>query len=162
MSRLFNILAVVLTLCLGWPVLAAPAPATVVADMISIDGQGNLVAQGNIEVFYNGATLQASKIIYDRAAEDLDIIGPLVLVDEQGNRLSADRGMLSRDLQNGILTSARLLLDNQLDLRAQSIARQEGRFSATPGQRCRISARAGSSGAGGVPRGMRRGERTLP
>ena len=129
MSRLFNILAVVLTLCLGWPVLAAPAPATVVADMISIDGQGNLVAQGNIEVFYNGATLQASKIIYDRAADDLDIIGPLVLVDEQGNRLSADRGMLSRDLQNGILTSARLLLDNQLDLRAQSIARQEGRFS---------------------------------
>ncbi len=122
--------ACLLALCLA---LAAPAQAqdaaTLVADRVEVRGNQVLVAEGNIEVFWRGARLTASRILYDRAADRLSIEGPITLTDQGQVALFADAGKLSADLQNGILQSARLVLDQQLQLAANEIARIDGRYT---------------------------------
>lgn len=129
MAYLFRVILITMTCFIGGNASAQTQPATVIADMVRIDGNGNLVASGNIDVFYQDTALKAEKIVYNRTSDSISITGPLILLDKSGNRLSADSGTLSSDLRDGILISARLLMANQLELSAQNIARSKGRFA---------------------------------
>jgi len=129
MTNLFRVIFMTLISLMAGMASAQTPAATVVADMVRIDANGNLIASGNIEVFYENTTLKAEKIVYDQELDRISITGPLILIDETGNQLDADSGTLSRDLRDGILTSARLLMANQLELQAENIARTQGRFA---------------------------------
>jgi LPS-assembly protein len=128
-----------LVLCLaGWLAGApgagaqtAPDPllASLVADRISVDAGRTLSAEGNVEVFFDGARLTASRIVYDAGADAIRIEGPIRLIDASGSVLIADSAELDTDLTNGILRSARLVLDQQLQLAASEIARDGGRYT---------------------------------
>ena len=117
-----------LLLCL--PSLAsAQGAATLVADTVSIVGQNQLVADGNIEVFYDGTRLSAAQIVFDRSTDRLIITGPIFIQTADGTLLTADQATLDPKLENGILRGARLVLDQQLQLAANQIDRAEGRYS---------------------------------
>jgi len=103
--------------------------ASLVADSVAIAGDDTLVAQGNVEVFQNGIRLKASQITYDRAADLLTITGPIVLTDDAGTIILADQAELSSDLSNGILQSAKIVLDQQLQLAASEVMRVGGRYT---------------------------------
>ncbi|MGB3280063.1 MAG: LPS assembly protein LptD [Pseudorhodobacter sp.] len=109
--------------------LMAQDLASLVADRVAITGGDTLVAQGNVEIFQDGKRLKASKITYDRGAEQLLITGPIVLTDDNGTIVLADQAELSSDLSNGILQSARLVLDQQLQLAASEMMRVGGRYT---------------------------------
>lgn len=115
-------------LALALPV-SAQDTATLVADQVELRGDAVLVAQGNIEVFYKGASLTAQRITYERATDRLTIDGPITLTDGDTIALFAEFAELSLDLQNGLLRSARLVLDQQLQLAAVEIARVNGRYT---------------------------------
>ena len=119
---------IVLFLCLP-SLLSAQSAATLVADDVSIIGSDQLVADGNIEVFYDGTRLSASRIVFDRASDRLVISGPIFIQSSDGILLTADQASLDPKLQNGILQGARLVLDQQLQLAANQIDRAEGRYS---------------------------------
>ena len=110
-------------------VLVAQGSATLIADSVVIQGEGRLVASGNIEVFYDGTRLSAAEITYDQAADRLQIIGPIFIEGPTGNVLVAERASLDPALENGILRGARLVLDRQLQLAANRIDRRGGRFN---------------------------------
>ncbi len=60
----------------------------------------------------------------------MTITGPIRMVDASGNTvILADSAALDRDLRNGILNGARLVLARELQLAANRIARQEGRYT---------------------------------
>lgn len=103
--------------------------ASLVADRVAIAGNDTLVAEGNVEIFQNGKRLKASKITYDRGADLLLISGPIVLTDDAGTIVLADQAELSSDLSDGILKSARLVLDQQLQLAASEMMRIGGRYT---------------------------------
>lgn len=103
--------------------------ASLVADRVAIAGNDTLVAQGNVEVFQNGKRLKAAKVTYDRGADLLLITGPIVLTDDTGTIVLADQAQLSSDLSDGILQSARLVLDQQLQLAASEMMRIGGRYT---------------------------------
>ncbi len=103
--------------------------ATLIADEVVVDGNSRLRATGNVEVFFKGTTLQATSIVYDRQSDALTIAGPLTVRRPDGSFLLADSAALSADLENGILRSARLVLDRQLQLAAAEIHRIDGRYS---------------------------------
>ncbi|MEY3306641.1 MAG: hypothetical protein RLZZ413_679 [Pseudomonadota bacterium] len=103
--------------------------ATLVADRVEIQGDNVLVAEGAVEVLQKGMTLTASRVTFDAANDSLSIEGPIVLTDESGTRILADQAELSADLQNGILTGARLVLQQQLQLAAAEIQRVGGRYT---------------------------------
>ena len=93
---------IVLFLCLP-SLLSAQSAATLVADDVSIIGSDQLVADGNIEVFYDGTRLSASRIVFDRASDRLVISGPIFIQSSDGILLTADQASLDPTLQNGIL-----------------------------------------------------------
>jgi LPS-assembly protein len=109
-------LAVVVSLALPGH---AQDQATLVSDSLEITGDTRLIADGNVEVFFKGRRLTAGRIVYDQATGRLEITGPIVLTEESGNVLIlASQAELAADLSEGILTSARLVLNQQLQLSA--------------------------------------------
>ncbi|MDN5786300.1 LPS-assembly protein LptD [Pseudorhodobacter sp.] len=111
--------------------VAAPAQdlASLVADRVSIAGNDTLVAQGNVEVFVDGRRLKAKSITYDRRSDRLHLEGPIVLTDDNGTLILADQAELAADLSEGVLQSARLVLDQQLQLAANEMMRIGGRYT---------------------------------
>ncbi|MEM9973043.1 MAG: LPS assembly protein LptD [Pseudomonadota bacterium] len=123
-----RLLAAVVALCLAAN-LASAQDATLVADSLAITSDNTLVAEGNVEVFFDGTRLTARRVIYDRTADRLTIEGPLTLAEGTEAVILADSAELDADLTDGILRSARLVLDQQLQIAAAQIARSGGRFT---------------------------------
>lgn len=113
------------------PLLAqAQASATLVADDVTIPaGGGALVANGNVEVFFEGTRLTATRITFDQASDSLRIDGPIIIATTDGTIFTADEASLDPQLRNGILRGARLVLAEQLQLAANQIDRVDGRFT---------------------------------
>ncbi|MGP3696514.1 LPS-assembly protein LptD [Rhodobacter sp. NSM] len=123
--------------------LAAQEKATLVADSVSIVNETTLVAEGHVEVLFQGTRLSASRVLYDQAQDRLTIDGPIVLDDGEGQLVLADQAALSGDLENGVMTSARLVLDQQLQLAASELRRVGDRYTAlgrTVASSCQVCA----------------------
>ncbi|MBQ2263378.1 MAG: LPS-assembly protein LptD [Loktanella sp.] len=118
----------VLILMLLPGLVRAQQAATLVADNVTLNADNQLVASGNVEVFFEGTSLRASAITYDRTTDRLLITGPIVVQEPGGALLTADSADLDPRLQGGILIGARLVLDQQLQLVANQIDRQDGRY----------------------------------
>ncbi len=137
--------AIWLTLLLAFAPLAAAAQdlATLVADELRVERDNRLVAEGGVEVLYRNNRLRASRLVYDQNTDRLSIAGPITLDDGEDVLIVADTAELDGDLQDGILQSARLVLDQQLQLAAAQIARVGGRYtqlSNTVASSCEICA----------------------
>ena len=113
------------------PANHAPAQdmAALVANSVRVDASGVLIAEGGVEVFYQGRTLRATRIEYNRSTDRLIITGPIVLVDGSNSILVASQADLAADLTEGVLTSARLVLNRELQLAANQIQRVGGRYT---------------------------------
>ncbi|MGB3408879.1 MAG: LPS-assembly protein LptD, partial [Jannaschia sp.] len=112
-------------LLLAVPVAAQTGPATLVADRIDFD-PSQLVASGDVEIFADGRILRAERITYLRAEDRLIVEGPLVLVDGDDAVLVADFAALNADLRGSVLTGARLVLDQRLQVAATEITQGDG------------------------------------
>lgn len=124
-------LAACLTLAL-FPIapsaLAQDLP-TLLADSIVINPDQSLTAEGAVEVLFMGQRMTARSVTYDRATNRLKIEGPIYLDDGQGAVMLADQADLAADFREGVLTSARMVLDDQLQLAARQIDRVDGRYT---------------------------------
>ncbi|MEM6371635.1 MAG: LPS assembly protein LptD [Pseudomonadota bacterium] len=105
------------------------APAVLVADDIQITRDRRLIATGNVEAFQGQTRLTAAAIAYDPDTGALTLTGPITIDDGNGVRILADQAELSRDMQNGLLLGARLVLNEQLQLAAVQMNRVNGRYT---------------------------------
>ncbi len=103
--------------------------ATLQADRVMVTGDSVLQAEGGVEMRYRGQIVRAKAVTYDRDADHLSITGPLTVVDAKGNIVTADTAELSTDLSEGLLTSARLVLDRQMQIAARQMFRTQGRYT---------------------------------
>lgn len=109
---------------------APPEPAVLVADDVRLTADDRLVATGNVEALYQGRRLTAREIVYDRAGDRLVITGPLTLTDAAENTvILADSAELDRDMTDGLLRGARIVMQDQLQLSAHAMSRVDGRFN---------------------------------
>lgn len=106
-----------------------PVLASLVADRINVDPSGQITASGNVVVYYDGRTLTASSVRYEQDGDVLTITGPIRVTDGSGTILVADQAELSRDLREGVLQSARMVLDQQLQMAANEIRRVDARYT---------------------------------
>lgn len=122
------LLALVLSF-FGLAASAASDNTSLLADRVEIVADKTIVASGNVEILYQDYRLRAPLLIYDSEAETLTIEGPITL--QQGDRITvlADSAELDRAMANGIMRSARLVLDQQLQIAATEIHRVDGRYS---------------------------------
>lgn len=128
----------ILLLLMLWLAFAAAPPVqaqdagevtALVADLVRIDGNDRLIAEGNVEVFTRGRRLRASRIVYDRTTDRVQIDGPIELRDADGTIVLADAAELDTDLTEGILQGARIVLNERLQIAGAEMTRREGRFS---------------------------------
>jgi LPS-assembly protein len=102
---------------------------TLIADRLFMDGPDRLIAEGNVEAASPTARLRAQRVVYDRRSGVLDITGPMVLTDGARSTMLADQAQLSEGMTRGLIQSARVVLEDQLQITAQSIARDDDRFT---------------------------------
>ncbi len=117
--------------------------ATLLADRVSVDPEGAVTAEGNVEVFYGAFRLTAPRLRYERAGERLFIEGPITLADGESVSLLADAAELDADFRNGILLGAQMVLDQELQIAAPRIDRVDGRYvqlSRAVATACRVCA----------------------
>ncbi len=120
------VLAIVMAL---WAAAASAQEATLIADRLRIEADSRLIAEGNVEVLYEGRVLKAERVIYDQTTERLTIEGPITLMDGDDLIILANQAELDQDLENGLLSSARIVLDRQLQLAANEVSRVGGRYT---------------------------------
>lgn len=121
--------ALLIWLFLALPAIAQQGPATLVADRIEFD-EGQLVASGNVEIFADGRILRASRVTYLRGEDRVLVEGPLTLLDGPDTILVADFASLTSDLRTSVVSGARLVLDEQLQIAATEVATgTEGRYT---------------------------------
>ncbi|MEX0303526.1 MAG: LPS-assembly protein LptD [Leisingera sp.] len=134
--------ALLLSAVLPWLALTAPAPqaqvaappdpaqpAMLVADQVFITPNRTLVAEGNVEAFQGDIRLKAKKITFDQSTGTLQIEGP-IRIDQDGDiTILANAGELDRDLRNGLLTGARMVFQQQLQLASLQMTRVSGRYT---------------------------------
>lgn len=110
--------------------MGAQETATLVADRLEIAADSRLIAEGGVEVFYQGRRLKAARIVFDRVSDRLLIEGPITLTENDGSIIIlASQADLASDLTEGILTSARIVMDQQLQMAAAQIRRSGGRYT---------------------------------
>lgn len=126
-----------ITLDRNLPAASSPdEAATVLADSLVLQQDRTLIAAGGVVVWYQGARLVASRLIVDGDSGELTIEGPIHLsrpgaADPEASAiLIADSAQLDRELQDGIIRGARLVIDRELQLAAKTATRSgDGRFT---------------------------------
>ncbi len=129
-----RLILVILTICaLPMAALAqttaSERPAVLVADQVFITQDRTLVAQGNVEAFQGETRVRARAIRYNQQSGTLEIDGPIVLQEGENQIILANAAELDSDLRNGLLTGARVILNQQLQMSAARISRVNGRYS---------------------------------
>ncbi len=114
---------------------------TLIADAVEVTTSNVLIARGNVEVFRGTQRLTATSITYDPSTEQLTLEGPLKLQDGPDTTIVADGGVLDFALRDGILETARLVLNKHLQLSAVQLNRTGDRYTQlykTTASSCRI------------------------
>ncbi len=99
----------------------ATLPATLIADQVRTDASGRLVAQGSVEIWHGSARLTASRVIFDQRGDQLLVEGPLTLSEGPDTVILADSAQINPQLRAGLLQSARIMLDQQLQVAAARV-----------------------------------------
>ncbi|MHA3978574.1 LPS-assembly protein LptD [Halovulum sp. GXIMD14794] len=115
------------------PLTAQTVPGDEVAlfaDNITYSTQTEeLVAEGNVEVYYQGRRLSATRVYYNAATETVRAEGPIRLESPEGVVLLADLAELSTWFQEGLVQGARLIFQQQFQIASVEGARTGGRYN---------------------------------
>ena len=95
--------------------------ASIIADKIEIDANGNLKAKGNVEIRHNNNILKASEISYSKNVDQLSVVGPLSFLDSSNNEIKADNAVFKNDFKEAVLLATKVILENQLEISAEKL-----------------------------------------
>jgi LPS-assembly protein len=109
--------------------LWAQEAAHLIADRIEILPNGTLRASGSVTVWHGEVQVTARDITYASDEGRLSLTGPIKLQDGSGTVILADQADLSPDLSAGIITSARIILSQQVQIAAAQISRVNATYS---------------------------------
>jgi LPS-assembly protein len=117
----------------GKSLTAKPAPNAqmlVQADEIRYDYNNLLVsAVGNVQIYYNGATVEADKIIYDQRSKRLHAEGNARLTEADGKVSYGELLDLSDNYRDGFIDSLRLETPDQTRLAAARADRTDANYT---------------------------------
>ncbi len=117
----------------GKSVAAKPAPGAqmlVQADEIRYDYNNLLVsAVGNVQIYYNGATIEADKVVYDQRSKRLHAEGNARLTEADGKVSYGQLLDLSDDYRDGFIDSLRVETPDQTRLAATRADRTDANYT---------------------------------
>jgi LPS-assembly protein len=100
------------------------------ADEIQYDYNNELVsAVGNVQIYYNGATIEADKVVYDQRTKRLHAEGNARLTEPDGKITYGDMLDLDENFRNGFVDSLRLETPEETRLAAARADRTGGNYT---------------------------------
>ena len=88
-----------------------------------------VLAVGNVQIYYNGATVEADKVVYDQKTKHLHAEGNVRLTEPDGKITYGEIMNLSDDYRDGFVDSLRLDTPDQTRFAATRATRSEGNFT---------------------------------
>ena len=115
------------------------------ADSVAYDADLDaLIATGNVEIYFENRVLRAAKVTYFNSTGKIEAIGPMTLTAPGEDTILADRAEIDRELQQGLIHGARLVLAENFQFAAQRVEQIDGRYSAlrnTVASTCQVCAK---------------------
>ena len=105
----------------------ANLPMLLQADQMIYDNQKNrVIAQGNVEIYYNNYTLLAEKVIYERGNNILRAEGNVRIKEPDGALIKTNRITLTDDFRDGFVQSLKIVTEQDARIAAARATRQKG------------------------------------
>ena len=112
------------------PKIDRAEPLYLQADQLIYDTRGNrVVAQGNVEIYYNNYILTADKVIYDQGTNTLTAEGNAQLKDPNGSITRADRFEALDDFRDAFVQSLSVVTQDDTRIAAERASRREGNIN---------------------------------
>ncbi len=112
------------------PAPPSNGPMLVQATEIRYDYTNNTVAAvGNVQIYYNGATIEADQVIYDQKTKHLRAQGNVRLTEPDGKITYAQSLDLSDDFRDGFVDSLRLETPDETRFAASRADRAKGNYT---------------------------------
>ncbi|GAB4531898.1 MAG: LPS-assembly protein LptD [Roseibium sp.] len=84
-----------------------------------------IIATGDVQVYYDGNTVQAHQIIFDRKSQQLKAAGNVILIEQSGNVVRTEEMVLSEDFSEGFARALQIDTTKRTRFLAEQ-ARREG------------------------------------
>ena len=110
----------------------APNNGQMLVQAIEVDYDYNnqrVSAVGNVQMFYNGTSVEADKVIYDQKTKRLHAEGNIRLTDAEGKITYANIMDLSDDYRDGFVNSLRVDTEDQTRMAATRADRTSGNYT---------------------------------
>ncbi len=109
------------------PKIDRAQPLYLQADQLIYDTKGNrVIAQGNVEIYYNNFILTADQVIYDQGVNKLFAEGNAQLKDPNGSITRADRMEALDDFRDAFIQSLSVVTRAETRIAADNAIRREG------------------------------------
>ncbi|MCB1384394.1 MAG: LPS-assembly protein LptD [Nitratireductor sp.] len=86
----------------------------------------SVVASGNVQIAYDGYTLVAQRVTYNRASGRVIANGGVEIVEPNGNRIFAEEIDITDDFRNGFVDALRVETPDNTHFAAESAERRDG------------------------------------
>ena len=128
------------TLCFGLTQIASSVfsepqsianESVIVSDRFETDPEtGEYIFSGDVEIYFEGMQLNAKQITYDLSTEMIEIVGSFQLIEADGVTTTyGEFAELTSDLEAGVLSAVKRVLDDALRIEAAEVKREAGRYS---------------------------------
>ncbi|MEE4012430.1 LPS-assembly protein LptD [Roseibium sp. FZY0029] len=84
-----------------------------------------IVANGDVQVYYDGSTVQAQQIVFDRKSQQLKASGNVIFIESNGNVVRTEEMVLSEDFSEGFARALQIDTTRRTRFLAEQ-ARREG------------------------------------
>ena len=109
------------------PKIDSAQPLYLQADQLLYDTKNNrVIAQGNVEIYYNNYILTADQVVYDQAVNKLIAEGNAQLKDPNGGITRADRFEALDDFRDAFIQSLSVVTADDTRIAAERATRREG------------------------------------
>lgn len=109
-----------------------PSDGQMLVQAVEVDYDYNnsrVSAVGNVQMFYNGTSVEADKVIYDQKTKRLHAEGNIRMTDAEGKITYADVMDLSDDYRDGFVDSLRVDTADQTRMAATRADRSNGNYT---------------------------------
>ncbi len=109
------------------PKIDRAQPLYMQADQLIYDTKNNrVIAQGNVEIYFNNYILTADKVIYDQGINKLFAEGNAQLKDPNGSITRADKFEALDDFRDAFIQSLSMVTSDDTRIAAERASRREG------------------------------------
>ena len=112
------------------PKIDSAQPLYMQADQLLYDTKNSrVIAQGNVEIYYNNYILTADQVVYDQAVNKLIAEGNAQLKDPNGGITRADRFEALDDFRDAFIQSLSVVTQDDTRIAADRAYRREGNIT---------------------------------